>query len=145
MLIVSACLAGVRSRHDGTDSRVDRITELVARGEALPVCPEQLGGLPTPRRPAAPESGDGQAVLGGSTRVIDSAGKDVTENFIRGAHETLALARLIGAERAVFRQGSPSCGCGRLSVGGRRCDGDGVTTALLKMSGIAVESDEGWS
>lgn len=128
-VLVSACLAGVRCRYDGSSSPVEEVELLVERGRAVPVCPEQLGGLPTPREPAEIEGGDGFAVLEGRALVRNRQGEDVTGTFLRGAEESLRLARLARCTRAVMREGSPSCGVFPA----------GVTSALLLREGIKVE------
>lgn len=135
MKLCSACLLGIRCRYDGQGMPNEKVREMAAREILIPVCPEQLGGLPTPRTPA--EIRDG--------RVMTEDGRDVTEFFIRGARETLELARVYGIREAVFKQNSPSCGCGRVYDGtfsGKRIDGDGITTRMLKENGIRVVSDE---
>ncbi len=128
-VVVSACLAGVRCRYDGTSSPLQEVEKLLAEGRALPVCPEQLGGLPTPREPAEIEGGDGFLVLEGKARVFNRRGEEVTAAFVRGAEESLRLARLAGCARAILREGSPSCGVSPA----------GVTSALFSREGIAVE------
>lgn len=144
MIIVSACLIGLRTRYEGDDRLIAAIRELVERGEAMPVCPEQLGGLPTPRPPACFAGGDGEAVLAGCARVIAESGDDVTAQFLRGAEETLALARTAGATRAILKARSPSCGCGKVTIDGELRPGMGVAAALLAGSGISIESEEDW-
>src|SRR5512136_2016262 len=99
MIIVSACLAGVACRYDGGAKPCAAVICLVAEGQAIPVCPEQLGGLPTPRLPAE-QVGD---------RVIRKDGMDVTAEFERGAQEALKVARLVGAKTAILKARSPSC------------------------------------
>ncbi len=139
---VSQCLAGIPCRYDGKASRDTCIEALVQRGEALCVCPELLGGMTTPRRPSEIIGGDGYDVLDGRARVIDSAGKDVTEFFIRGAQATLLACREHGICHAVLKAKSPSCGAGEIYDGsftGSLKPGDGVTAALLKRNGISVE------
>jgi uncharacterized protein YbbK (DUF523 family) len=133
MIIVSACLAGYRCRYDGKTVPNEEIVALMKRGEAIPVCPEMLGGLPCPRIPSE-RSADG-------TRVVSRDGGDVTEAFRRGADETLRLARLYGCDRAILKARSPSCGCGLIYDGtfsGTLREGDGVTAALLRENGITV-------
>lgn len=137
---VSACLAGERCRYDGNANPNDRAKELCAAG-ALLICPECLGGLPTPREPAEIVGGDGAAVLDGTARVITKSGADVTDAFICGAQKALALCKENGITEALLKARSPSCGCGTIYdgtfSGGRIC-GDGVTAALLKRNGIRV-------
>ncbi|GAB6162435.1 hypothetical protein JCM12298_15940 [Desulfothermus naphthae] len=94
-----------------------------------------MGGLPTPRECAE--------IIG--TKVFTRSGKDVTQNFIQGAKETLYIAKLLGIKRAILKQYSPSCGCGKIYDGSfsrKIIKGDGVTTKLLKEEGIFVISDE---
>jgi uncharacterized protein YbbK (DUF523 family) len=151
--IVSACLAGFETRYDGTDALCERVRELVEKGKAVPFCPEQAGGLPTPRTPAEITGGDGYAVVGdqadcGHTitgRVITKDGVDVTANYLQGAKEMLKLARLVGASKAVLKAKSPSCGSGSIYDGtfsGNITRGDGVAVALLKLSGIDVMTED---
>ncbi len=125
VVLVSACLAGVRCRYDGGACPDPAVVDLVRRGRALPVCPEQLGGLPTPRRPAEIRGGAGADVLEGRARVVTASGADVTDAFLRGAEETLRLARLSGAEGAILKARSPSTAaspgaCGRETAWPRR-------------------------
>lgn len=137
MIIVSACLAGYRCRYDGKTVPNEAIVALVKRGEAIPVCPEMLGGLPCPRVPAE-RTKDG-------TRVVTREGEDVTEAFERGARETLRLAELYGCDRAVLKTRSPSCGKGMVYDGtftGTLRAGNGVTAELLASHGITVETKE---
>ncbi len=148
--IVSACLAGVNCRHDGGNKLTPAIAQLVAEGRAIPVCPEQLGGLPTPRDEANLTGGDGNAVLDGTAQLVTEDGKDVTPNFVRGAQETLNVARLCGATCAILKERSPSCGCRnvwRMGDDGKPhvVPGQGVTAALLRREGIKVISDEEWT
>ncbi|MGI6150501.1 MAG: DUF523 domain-containing protein [Christensenellales bacterium] len=145
MIIVSACLAGCRCRYDGDHKADLRIEDLVSRGLAIPVCPEQLGGLSTPRPPSEIVNGSGEDVLLGKAKVLSRDKKDVTEQFLKGAHETLRLCNMIGAKKAVLKAHSPSCGCGLIYDGtfsGKMREGDGVTAALLRNNGIQVLSEE---
>ena len=108
-----------------------RIGELAARHTLFPICPEQLGGLPTPRPPAERRNG----------RVMTAAGDDVTAQYSRGAGEVLQLCRLLGCEAAVLKERSPSCGHGEIYNGtfsGVLTGGDGVTAELLASQGISV-------
>jgi len=135
MIIVSACLAGLRCRYDGGEKTCQEVLRLLAEGKAIPVCPEQLGGLPTPRLPAE-QIGD---------RVIRKDGVDVTDAFHRGAQEALKIARLVGAKTAILKARSPSCGCGKIydgSFAGRLVEGNGVFAELCKKEGIEVKTEE---
>ena len=140
MYVVSACLAGIRCRYDG-DSREDpEVLRLLSEGTALPLCPEQLGGLPTPRPRAQFVGGDGEDVLRGRAKVVSEDGEDVTESFLRGAEEVLRIARLLGLREVIFKDGSPSCGVSVVWVEGREVRGVGVTSALLIRNRIAVKA-----
>jgi uncharacterized protein YbbK (DUF523 family) len=135
MIIVSACLAGVNCRYDGGTKPCAAVIRLVAEEQAIPVCPEQLGGLPTPRLPAE-QVGE---------KVIRKDGLDVTAEFMRGAREALKIARLVGAKTAILKARSPSCGSGKIYDGsftGRLVDGDGVFAGLCKKEGIEVRTEE---
>lgn len=144
-IVVSACLAGLATTHDGRAKPHPKVLELLRQGRAVLVCPEQLGGLPTPRPEAEIAGGGGEDVLAGRARVLDLSGADVTENYLRGAGEALKAARLSGAKKAILKAKSPSCGIDRIYDGtfsGRLRPEAGVTAALLRREGIEVLSDE---
>jgi len=114
---------------------------MVEEGVAVPFCPEQAGGLTTPRSPSEIIGGDGMDVLQGKARVINDKGEDVTEAFVKGAEEALKLARLIGADTAILKSKSPSCGTKCVYDGtfsGKLREGMGVTAALLLSEGIKI-------
>ncbi|WP_091836817.1 DUF523 domain-containing protein [Marininema halotolerans] len=147
MKVVSGCFAGIHCTYKKGHNRVDEIQRLVREGEAIPVCPEQLGGLSTPRPPAEIVGGSGEDVLDGKAKVIDIHGKDVTEEFISGAEEALQVALSIGATEAILKESSPSCGSCTIYDGshtGVKKEGVGVTTALFRRHGIKVLSEETW-
>ena len=130
-IIVSACLLGVQCRYNGTGGELERMPELMELAELIPVCPEILGGLPTPRPPAE-RMGE---------RVITCEGGDVTDAYQRGARETLKLAGVCGARLALMKARSPSCGAGEIYDGSfthSRIPGDGAASEMLKANGIAV-------
>ena len=130
-ILVSACLLGVNCRYSGNGKRIEGIERLMEHAELIPVCPEILGGLPTPRPPAE-RIGD---------RVMNREGADVTAAFARGAEETLRLAELFGANMALLKERSPSCGAGKIYDGsfqGQIVDGSGVTAELLAAHGVSV-------
>ena len=135
-ILVSSCLLGISCRYDGRGNANNRVLELLQREDIclIPVCPEQLGGLPTPR---IPSECDGD-------RVVNRAGEDVTSQFFRGAAEALRIAKLYGCETAILKERSPSCGCGKIYDGtfsGTLIDGDGVTASLLRQNGIIVTGE----
>jgi len=143
-VLVSACLLGRPVRYDGRSKPVH--AEILDRwreeGRLVPYCPEVGGGLPVPR-PAAEISGTGggEGVLNGTARVVTGSGEDVTDAFLRGAHQALETARRFGVRVAVLKEFSPSCGVTQINDGTftrRRTPGIGVTTALLERHGIRV-------
>ncbi len=143
MILISACLGGIPCRYNGSATPDADLIALLRDGRAIPICPEQLGGLTTPRSPAEIVGGDGGSVLSGTASVLTAQGDDVTAAFIKGAQETLRFARLCGAQRAILKANSPSCGCCSIYDGTFSSvlkEGDGVTAALLKQNGIPVES-----
>ncbi|MDN5347962.1 MAG: hypothetical protein PWP65_1526 [Clostridia bacterium] len=144
-VLVSACLLGFKCKYNGGHNAVPDLIKMHAEGRAVPVCPEQLGGLPTPRPPAEIQGGEGRDVLSGRARVKDREGKDVTEAFIRGAMETLKLAQKINARVAILKEKSPSCGSTQIYDGtftGQLQPGAGVTAALLTGHGLKVYSEK---
>ncbi len=115
MHMISACLLGINCRYDGGAKEVAECSGLALRYNLVPFCPEQLGGLPTPRPAAEIRGGDGNDVIrarAGVFRITDGA--DLTSAFVRGAEEAMRMAELVGAEGFFFKGGSPSCGCGRV-------------------------------
>ncbi|HHE38227.1 MAG TPA: DUF523 domain-containing protein [Candidatus Cloacimonetes bacterium] len=131
MIIVSACLAGINCRYDGENNFHPKIIKLVEEGNAIPVCPEQLGGLSTPRIPAE--------IIG--DKILNENGEDVTEFFLRGALETLKIAKLVSCQKAIFKSNSPSCGSGKIYDGtfsGKLTDGKGICTRILEKHNIRV-------
>lgn len=142
-VMMSACLLGVRCRYDGGDSRNEAAIKLKETDQLIPVCPEEAGGLPTPRPPAEIVGGDGDDVLNGKAKVMTVDGIDVTAAYLKGAHHALKVAQSHGATHVILKARSPSCGCGDIYDGtfsGTLTSGDGVTTALLKRHGITVAS-----
>jgi uncharacterized protein YbbK (DUF523 family) len=144
-LLISACLLGVACNHEGRGSPRAVVEELGRRYRLIPVCPEVLGGLSTPRPAAELAGGDGVAVLAGEAVVVNVDGHDVTAAYRRGAEAAVMLARSTGVTRAVLKARSPSCGSSRIYDGTfsrRLVDGQGVTAAALRAAGIEVCSDE---
>lgn len=136
MYIVSACLAGVRCRYDGNDNMCEAVKKLVEEGKAIPVCPEVLGGLSTPRIPC-------EQILqaNGEIKIVNKNGDDCTEAFSIGAQKTLQIAKIVGAQVAILKSKSPSCGCGKIYNGQFNKTlifGDGLTTKMLKQNGLKI-------
>lgn len=138
--LCSACLLGTNCKYNSKNNRNKKVIELLAKGEILiPICPEQLGGLATPRSPSERR---GKKVF---TKVEEYAVMEVTTNFKKGAREVLRIAKLYGIKEVILKQRSPSCGSGQIYDGnfsGKVIKGDGITTALLKKNGIKVISEE---
>jgi len=135
MKLCSACLLGINCRYDGKIIPNNEVIRLAKKEILIPVCPEQLGGLSTPREPAEQNG----------RKVITISGVDVTCNFIKGAEQVLTLTKIYGIKEAILKQESPSCGCGRIYDGtfsNRLIQGDGVTTILLKKNKIKVITEE---
>jgi uncharacterized protein YbbK (DUF523 family) len=144
-VLVSACLVGRRCRYDGVHNR-DLVLEesLAAEGlEAVPFCPEEAGGLGTPRPPAWIGAEGAAAVLDGRARMVRDDGVDVTQGFLRGAREALDVCRRRGITRAFLKERSPSCGCAATHVAGELRAGPGVTTELLTRHGVVCTGVEG--
>lgn len=137
-ILVSACLLGVCCRYNGGGERNPAVAELLTEHQLIPVCPEIMGGLPTPRMPAER--------LG--QRVITKEAQDVTEAYRKGAEETLKLARVYGCTRAILKERSPSCGSGRIYDGTfsrTQIDGYGVTAELLEKNGIQTAGESNFA
>ena len=135
MIVVSACLVGVNCRFDGGNNANQKVIEMVNKGIAIPVCPEQLGGLTTPRIPAE--------IIG--NKVINKNDEDITDYFKKGARETLQIAKLANCRKAILKQCSPSCGCGKIYDGthtGKIIAGKGITAKLLEDNGIQIITEE---
>lgn len=136
--VISACLCGQPTRYDGQAKPVDAtVMELKESGAAVLVCPECMGGLPTPRPPAEIQG----------ERVINTAGIDVTAEYRRGAERVLAICRELGIGKAILKQNSPSCGScfvydGTFSK--RLIPGQGITAALVSQHGITVFDETNW-
>ena len=132
-ILVSACLLGEKCKYSGESNYCQSVVDYlkITGAEIIPVCPEVLGGLRTPRTPA--EIRD--------ERVVTKDGRDVTEEYVRGAEETLQIAREKNCRRAVLKERSPSCGSGFIYDGTfskKLIPGDGITVRLLKKAGICV-------
>ena len=146
-LVISACLLGVACNHEGRGSPRAVVDELAKSYRLVPVCPEVLGGLPTPRAAAELQGGDGAQVVAGTgdARVVNIEGEDVTAAYRRGAEAAVAVARAVGATRAVLKARSPSCGSSAVYDGTfsrRLVPGRGVTAAALAAAGLEVGSEE---
>jgi len=134
-ILVSACFLGINCKYDGTSNKNEKILKLTKDFILIPVCPEILGGLPTPREPAEQKE----------KRVITRSGKDITKYFEKGAKEVLKIVKILKIKKAILKQKSPSCGCGKIYDGtfsGKLIKGDGVTAKLLKKNKVKVFTEE---
>ncbi len=135
VILVSSCLLGIPCRYKGDGQRCENVLRLAEHHTLIPICPEQMGGLPTPRDPAEIREG----------RVVSCAGRDVTEQYRRGAEAALFLAKLDRADFAILKANSPSCGKGLIYDGtftGNKVPGNGVAAALLLENGIPVYTED---
>ncbi len=134
-ILVSACLLGVNCRYSGTGAAHEDIITLKYKHNLIPICPEQLGGLPTPRNPVE--------IVNGKAK--DKQGKDFTKEFRGGAVEALQIAQTLDCELAILKSNSPSCGNKKVYDGtfaGKLIEGQGITAKLLMEHGIEVISEE---
>ena len=134
-ILVSACLLGIECRYKGDACPCRKVIELGKDHTLIPVCPEQAGGLPTPRTPSE-RVGD---------KVMMRDGTDVTAEYKKGAETALYLAKLLNADFAILKANSPSCGKGVIYDGtfsGGKCEGNGVTAELLINNGIPVYTED---
>ncbi|MFK4785053.1 DUF523 domain-containing protein [Fusobacterium sp. MFO224] len=139
MIVVSSCLCGINCKYSGENNLNEDILKLVSEGKAVPICPEQLGGLKTPRDPAEIIEENGEI------KVMTEAGADVTNEFLLGAKRSLEIAKVLGAKKAILQRRSPSCGFGKIYDGtfsGKLIPGNGLTVRLFLENGIEVISDE---
>ncbi len=130
-ILVSACLMGMECRYDGSGCLLDEIEQLNKVHQLIPVCPEVYGGLSTPRDPAEIQN----------NRVVTKYGKDVTQEYEKGANEILKLAELYCCSYAILKERSPSCGYGKIYDGtfsGTLIPGNGIAAELLAKKGIRV-------
>ena len=142
MILVSACLAGINCAWDGKNRLNKEIKRLVDNKLAIPLCPEVLGGRDIPRTKAEIKSGSGEDVLDGKAKVFDENGKDLTDEFLKGAYLVLLDAKKHSIKKAVLKSKSPSCGVGSVydgSFSGNLVRGDGVSAALLKREGLECQ------
>lgn len=134
-ILVSACLAGINCKYNGKNNENKKIIELIKNKDVILVCPEQLGGLKTPRTPAERQG----------NKVINKDNIDVTKEYQKGAEEVLELANKLNIKTAILKSKSPSCGKGKIYDGtfsDNLIDGNGITTELLEKHGIKVISSD---
>jgi uncharacterized protein YbbK (DUF523 family) len=135
MIVVSACLAGIKCNWEGKAKPCKEVIELIKKGKTITVCPEQLGGLPTPRIPAEQKN----------NKIVNKEGKDVTSEFNKGAELALKITLNNKCNKVILKSKSPSCGCNQIYDGtftGKLTKGDGVFTKLLKEKNIPVITEK---
>ncbi|OHC01718.1 MAG: hypothetical protein A2Z57_10560 [Planctomycetes bacterium RIFCSPHIGHO2_12_39_6] len=140
MILVSACLLGLNCRFNGRSKANESLISSLKNTHTIPFCPEQLGGLPTPRYRAWITQGDGKDVLEGRSKVIDKVNNDVTAQFIKGAIETEKLVTLFNIKRAYLKSKSPSCGVGKIYRNKKLVTGNGVCATMLSKKNIELIS-----
>lgn len=131
-ILISACLMGINCRHDGTNALSKDLIKRYSNKVLIPVCPEQLGGLPTPRPQAEKYN----------SRVLDINGRDVTKKFTNGAYEVLKITKLFNIRKALLKEKSPSCGVKFIYKDAKLVNGNGITTRLLEENGVETEGVE---
>ena len=144
-VLVSACLLGMNCRYDGASNLDAPLVEALAAEDciAVPFCPEERGGLITPRPAAWIEEKSAAAVVEGNSRVVTHEGTDVTAEFMRGAEQALETCQNQGIRRAFLKERSPSCGVCQTHVDNQLVDGPGVTAEVLGRAGVQVVGVEG--
>lgn len=144
MIAVSACLLGINCKYNGNNNENEKVVNYLKDKEFILICPEQLGGLSTPRNPAEIINGDGYSVINNESKIVDKNNKDISIEFIKGANESLKIAKMYECREAILKEGSPSCGSNFIydgSFSGKKISGIGVTAALFRKNGIKVISD----
>lgn len=143
--LISACLIGENVRYDGQNCLQQKLQQLVIDGCAVMICPEVSGGLDTPRLAAEIVGGNGEDVLSGKAHVLDTSGLDISDAFIAGAYKTLRLAQRSNVTHVVLKANSPSCGSTYIydgSFSGSKIQGNGITSALLKLNGFQIMTED---
>lgn len=144
MYLISACLCGINCRYDGLNSYSEFCEKLLKENKALPVCPEQLGGLTTPRKPCEMQ-GSAMEIINGKKIILDINGIDTSEMFLRGAREVLKIAKILNVKTAILKEGSPSCGVNYVYDGtfaGVKIPGIGITSQMLCNESIKIFSEK---
>ena len=145
MILVSACLLGISTRYDGGHNAHKLLLEYAGHQQFIPICPEVLGGLSTPRLPAEIVGGSGEDVWTGRAKVLDIRGKDVTKEFMKGAQLAAQILKERPIKAAILKERSPSCGVHQIydvTFTGQKKAGQGVTRALLRQLNLPVYSEE---
>ena len=141
-VLISACLLGKNCRYNGGHSKLNELNKFDV--EWIPVCPEESGGLGTPR-PSAEMQGSAEDILNGKGKVLTNKGKNVTQEFIRGAEQSLQLGLGVGVKTAILKSKSPSCGIGKIYDGSFTKTfkaGDGIFAHLCHENDIECISSD---
>jgi len=140
MILVSSCLAGIRCRYNGTDFKIDKIEQMVLEGKAIPLCPEVMGGLDTPRACC-------EIIINSEDKrlVISENGDDCTDFYENGARKAQEIARILEIDTAILKSRSPSCGYGKIYNGtfsGKLIKGNGIAAEKLAADNIRIFTEE---
>jgi len=140
-ILVSACLLGLRCCYNGCNNTNQAVIKLREKYVLIPVCPEQLGGLQTPRPPSFFIEGDGSQTLKGIDNLKNNKNENVSSNFRMGAEDALKICRLLDIRTAILKERSPSCGTHHIYLKEKLTKGMGVTAKILKSNDIRVMSE----
>ena len=140
--LISACLLGINCRYNGSSSQIKELENLIDSGRLIPICPEVLGGLDTPRKPC-------EIIIktNGGVKVVSKCGLDCTSEFQNGAQKVMEMAKICQVKKVILKANSPSCGSGFIYDGtfsGKLIEGDGVTSKLLLENDIEVYNETNW-
>ncbi|MFC1482359.1 DUF523 domain-containing protein [Myxococcota bacterium] len=144
VVAASACLLGIRCRYDGAAKPLAALADHPDGLTVIPLCPEVLAGLGTPRPPMVFVGGDGASALRGGAVVLDQQGRDCTAALRNAAETALVLARAAGCERVIGKERSPSCGVLQVHTRKGLIPGSGLFTAVCRRAGLPVIPDEAW-
>ncbi|MBC8313498.1 MAG: DUF523 domain-containing protein [Candidatus Cloacimonetes bacterium] len=137
-LLISACLLGINCRYDGKIIDDFNFEKLFIKFNLIPICPEQLGGLATPRAASFFTFGDGNDTINGASNLVNLDGVDVSKKFRKGAEETLKICKFFNIKYALLKEKSPSCGLNKIYLKEKLVDRQGVTAAILSKNGLSV-------
>lgn len=142
-ILVSACLLGIDCKYSGKNNKNEKLLEFLKGKDIIPICPEQLGGLKTPRQMAELKS-SAKEIIENKGIVITKDNKDVTKEFLKGGYEILKYLELFDIEKAILKEGSPSCGSNFVydgSFSSKKIKGQGITAYLLEKEGVKLSSE----
>lgn len=145
MIVVSACLIGENCKYNGGNNKNEAVLKYLEKKEYITICPECSGGLDTPRVPSEIINGEGIDVIENKSKVMSKTGKDVTDEYLKGAKISLKEAKKYNVKEAILKEGSPSCGVNKIHNGefkGIKKNGKGITAALFEMNGIEIKSEK---